>query len=121
MSAVLPAPVTARFHVSDLVARGMLILAGLGLALFLLAPMAATPKVPPTMRLMVRIPLATPALEGSTAFIPAVLMGDITSPIPSPSSASVARMLPMLAPTGRRDSRNRAMVITPVPTMGKIL
>jgi iron(III) transport system permease protein len=41
MSAVLPAPVTARFHVSDLVARGMLILAGLGLALFLLAPMAA--------------------------------------------------------------------------------
>ena len=33
------------------------------------APMAATPKVPPTMRLMVRMPLATPALEGSTAFI----------------------------------------------------
>ena len=48
--------------------------------------MAATPKVPPTMRLMVRIPLATPALEGSTAFIPAVLIGDITSPMPRPIS-----------------------------------
>ncbi|MGH8691512.1 MAG: putative 2-aminoethylphosphonate ABC transporter permease subunit, partial [Burkholderiales bacterium] len=43
MSAVLPAPAAsaARFHVSDFVARALLILAGLGLALFLLAPMAA--------------------------------------------------------------------------------
>ena len=50
------------------------------------APIAATPKVPPTMRLMVRTPLATPALEGSTAFIPAVLMGDIMRPMPRPIS-----------------------------------
>ena len=41
MSAVLPLPAAARFRISDFVARALLILAGLGLALFLLAPMAA--------------------------------------------------------------------------------
>jgi len=41
MSAVLPAPAAARLDVSDLVARVLLIAAGLGLAVFLLAPMAA--------------------------------------------------------------------------------
>jgi iron(III) transport system permease protein len=41
MSAVLPAPTLARFRVSDFFARGLLVLAGLGLALFLLAPMTA--------------------------------------------------------------------------------
>jgi iron(III) transport system permease protein len=42
MSAVLPAPAAAaRFPVADLVARALLILAAAGLALFLLAPMAA--------------------------------------------------------------------------------
>jgi iron(III) transport system permease protein len=41
MSAVLALPAATRFRVSDFVARALLILAGLGLALFLLAPMAA--------------------------------------------------------------------------------
>ena len=42
MSAVLPAPAAAvRFHVADVLVRALLLLAGLGLALFLLAPMAA--------------------------------------------------------------------------------
>jgi iron(III) transport system permease protein len=42
MSAVLPAPAAAaRFHVADLLVKALLLLAGLGLALFLLAPMAA--------------------------------------------------------------------------------
>ena len=42
MSAVLPAPATAaRFHVADWLVRGLLLLAALGLAVFLLAPMAA--------------------------------------------------------------------------------
>ena len=49
------------------------------------APIAATPKVPPTMRLIERIPEATPALSGLTAFIAAVDMGDITSAMPMPS------------------------------------
>src|SRR5688572_2412100 len=42
MSAVLPAPAAAaRFAIADILVRGLLVLAGLGLALFLLAPMAA--------------------------------------------------------------------------------
>jgi len=41
MSAVLTLPHAARFRVSDLVARALLVLAGVGLAVFLLAPMAA--------------------------------------------------------------------------------
>jgi iron(III) transport system permease protein len=41
VSAVLPAPAVARFHVSDVLAKAFLLLASLGLALFLLAPMAA--------------------------------------------------------------------------------
>jgi len=41
MSAVLPVPAAAaRFHLADLLVRGLLLLAGVGLALFLLAPMA---------------------------------------------------------------------------------
>ena len=50
------------------------------------APSAATPKVPPTMRLIDRIPEAAPALSALTAFIAAVDMGDITRPIPRPIS-----------------------------------
>ena len=38
------------------------------------------------MRLMDRMPLATPAFDGSTAFIAAVLIGDITMPMPKPIS-----------------------------------
>ena len=39
------------------------------------APMTATPKVPPTIRLMERMPEATPALAGSTLFMAAVRHG----------------------------------------------
>ena len=48
------------------------------------APSAATPNVPPTIRLIESVPEATPAFVRSTAFIAAVLIGDITSPIPAP-------------------------------------
>jgi iron(III) transport system permease protein len=42
MSAVLPAPASAvRFHVADVLVKILLLVAGLGLALFLLAPMLA--------------------------------------------------------------------------------
>ncbi len=41
------------------------------------APITATPKVPPTIRLIDSTPEATPALVRSTAFIAAVLIGDI--------------------------------------------
>jgi iron(III) transport system permease protein len=41
MSAVLPAPATARIDLSALLVRGALLASGVGLALFLLAPMAA--------------------------------------------------------------------------------
>ena len=55
------------------------------------APTAATPKVPPTMRLIERMPEARPAFVTSTAFIAAVDIGDIVSPIPRPISAKVGR------------------------------
>ena len=48
------------------------------------APIEATPNVPPTIRLIDRIPDATPALCADTAFIAAVDIGDIVSPIPRP-------------------------------------
>ena len=50
----------------------------------MIAPRAATPKVLPTMRVIERIPEATPALLRSTEFMAAVLMGDITKPMPIP-------------------------------------
>ena len=52
------------------------------------APITATPNVPPTMRLMDSVPEAAPALVRSTEFIAAVLIGDITSPIPMPISTN---------------------------------
>ena len=48
------------------------------------APIAATPNVPPTMRDIVSTPEATPAFWRATEFIAAVLIGDMTQPIPSP-------------------------------------
>ena len=45
------------------------------------APSTATPSVPPTIRFIDRIPDATPALLWSTAFIAAVLIGDIVSAV----------------------------------------
>ena len=49
------------------------------------APRAATPNVPPTIRNMLSVPEATPALVRSTAFMAAMLIGDITAPMPKPS------------------------------------
>ena len=49
-----------------------------------MAPSTATPKVPPTIRFIDRIPEATPALAWSTEFIAARLIGDITKPMPMP-------------------------------------
>ena len=48
------------------------------------APSAATPNVPPTMRLIDRIPEPTPAFWASTEFMAAVDIGDITSAMPIP-------------------------------------
>ena len=48
------------------------------------APITATPKVPPTIRLIDSTPEAAPDLVRSTEFIAAVLIGDITSPMPMP-------------------------------------
>ena len=50
------------------------------------APSTATPSVPPTIRLIDRMPPATPAFVRSTAFIAAVLIGDMMKPIPMPMS-----------------------------------
>ena len=52
------------------------------------APAAATPNVPPTIRNIESTPEATPALAGSTAFIAAVLIGDMTRPMPTPISTN---------------------------------
>jgi hypothetical protein len=58
------------------------------------APRAATPNVPPTIRLIERIPDPTPAFWASTAFIAAVDMGDITSAIPIPMMMKAGRRRP---------------------------
>ena len=52
------------------------------------APITATPKVPPIIRLIDRVPEATPALVRSTAFIAAVVIGDMSRPIPMPISTN---------------------------------
>ena len=49
-----------------------------------IAPITATPKVPPTIRLIDSTPDAAPAFVRSTAFIAAVLIGDIVRPMPMP-------------------------------------
>jgi hypothetical protein len=48
--------------------------------------MAATPNVPPTIRLMERMPEATPAFSRATLFMAAADIGDITRPMPRPMS-----------------------------------
>jgi hypothetical protein len=54
----------------------------------------ATPNVPPTMRDTDSVPEATPAFVRSTAFIAAVLMGDMTRPIPAPISTKAGSRSP---------------------------
>ena len=46
------------------------------------------------MRVMFRTPDATPACARSTAFIAAVLIGDITKPMPSPISTKLTTRKP---------------------------
>src|SRR3954447_1294165 len=48
------------------------------------APITATPRVPPIMRFIDRIPEAIPAFAFATAFMAAVDIGDITSARPTP-------------------------------------
>ncbi len=59
-----------------------------------MAPSTATPKVPPTMRFMDRIPDATPALVCVTEFIAAMLIGDITKAMPTPISTKPGSSVP---------------------------
>src|ERR1700733_8294192 len=59
-----------------------------------IAPSTATPKVPPTMRFIERMPDATPALACATEFIAAVLIGDITNAIPIPISTKPGSSAP---------------------------
>ena len=74
------------------------------------APSAATPNVPPTIRLIERIPDATPALAWSTAFIAAVLIGDMTRPMPMPISTK--------APTSERVAGGRRQMALPEQRAG---
>jgi hypothetical protein len=67
------------------------------------APSAATPNVPPTMRVIDSVPDATPAFERSTAFIAAVLIGDIVKPMPAPSRMNGTTRKPKLVSTLMRD------------------
>ena len=52
------------------------------------------PNVPPTMRLMESTPDAAPAFSADTAFIAAVDMGDIVSPIPRPMTMKAGSSRP---------------------------
>ena len=50
------------------------------------APITATPRVPPIMRFIDRMPEAMPAFASATAFMAAVDIGDIISAMPTPIS-----------------------------------
>jgi hypothetical protein len=56
------------------------------------APITATPRVPPTILFIDRMPEAIPALASATAFIAAVDIGEITSAIPVPISTNEGQM-----------------------------
>ncbi len=58
------------------------------------APMAATPNVPPTMRLIDSIPEPRPACSAGTEFIAAVDIGDITSAMPMPMTTKAGSSRP---------------------------
>ena len=65
------------------------------------APVTATPNVPPTIRNIESTPEATPALVDGTAFIAAVLIGDITRPMPTPISTNAAAQVAVGGVDGR--------------------
>jgi iron(III) transport system permease protein len=121
VSAVLPAPVAARIHLSDLIARALLILAGLGLALFLLAPMTsiferavldnqgnfvglhhfatyfATPALARSVWNSVWVSLAVSALTVPAAFLFAY--GLTRSCMPFKGTLRLIALIPLLAPS----------------------
>ena len=121
MSAVLPAPAAARFRVSDFVARGLLILAGIGLALFLVAPMAsiferavqdnqgnfvglhhfatyfATPALARSVWNSVWVSLAVSAVTVPAAFLFAY--GLTRSCMPFKGTLRLIALIPLLAPS----------------------
>ena len=51
-----------------------------------IAPVTATPRLPPTIRNIESTPEATPAFCTGTAFIAALVIGDIVIAMPMPSS-----------------------------------
>ena len=51
-----------------------------------IAPVTATPRLPPTIRNIESTPEAIPAFSTGTAFIAALVIGDIVIAIPMPSS-----------------------------------
>ena len=74
------------------------------------APSAATPNVPPTIRVIDSVPEATPAFVRSTAFIAAVLIGDIVKPMPSPSRTNGTKRKAKLVSTWIRDCQASEIV-----------
>jgi len=122
MSAVLPAPAAAaRFAIADILVRGLLVLAGLGLALFLLAPMAAifvraiqdnngnyvgfvhfasyfsTPALARSVWNSVWVSLAVTAITVPTAFIFAYAL--TRSRMPFKGTLRLIALIPLLAPS----------------------
>jgi hypothetical protein len=67
------------------------------------------------MRLMVRIPDAPPAFDGSTAFIAAVDIGDITRPMPTPSRREAGSSAPYPLSTEMWVCTYRAEAVTAAP------
>ena len=122
MSAVLPAPATAaRFHVADWLVRGLLLLAAAGLAVFLLAPMAAifvravqdnngnyvgfvhfanyfsTPALARSVWNSVWVSLATTAITVPAAFVFAYAL--TRSCMPFKGTLRLIALIPLLAPS----------------------
>jgi len=122
VSAVLPAPVaTARFYVADVLVKLLLLLAGLGLAVFLLAPMAsiferavldnqgnfvglhhfatyfATPALARSVWNSVWVSLAVSAVTVPAAFLFAY--GLTRSCMPFKGTLRLIALIPLLAPS----------------------
>ena len=122
MSAVLPAPVApARFYVADVLVKLLLLLAGLGLAVFLLAPMAsiferavldnqgnfvglhhfatyfATPALARSVWNSVWVSLAVSAVTVPAAFLFAY--GLTRSCMPFKGTLRLIALIPLLAPS----------------------
>jgi iron(III) transport system permease protein len=123
VSAVLPAPAAAapRVHVADLLVRALLILAGFGLALFLLAPMAmifiravqdnngnyvgfvhfanyfATPALARSVWNSLWVSLAVTAITVPAAFVFAYAL--TRSCMPFKGTLRLVALIPLLAPS----------------------